>query len=144
MRLWSLHPKYLDSKGLIALWREALLAKKVLEDKTKGYKNHPQLDRFKKTERPVDSINQYLSIVYLEAERRQYNFNKDKINWDFKATRLSVTMGQIDYEALHLLRKLKTRDMKKYRELKAIKKFDSHPLFKIVEGSVEDWEVIND
>jgi carboxyl-terminal processing protease len=29
MRLWSLHPKYLDAQGLVALWREALLAKAV-------------------------------------------------------------------------------------------------------------------
>jgi len=44
MRIWSLHPKYLDSKGMVALWREALLAKQVLLNKTKGYKNHPQLN----------------------------------------------------------------------------------------------------
>ncbi|HEU5178767.1 MAG TPA: pyrimidine dimer DNA glycosylase/endonuclease V, partial [Burkholderiales bacterium] len=30
MRLWSLHPKYLDARGLVALWREALLAQAVL------------------------------------------------------------------------------------------------------------------
>lgn len=23
MRLWSSHPKYLDAKGIVALWREA-------------------------------------------------------------------------------------------------------------------------
>ena len=41
MKLWSIHPKYLDAKGLVALWREALLAQKVLDGKTEGYKNHP-------------------------------------------------------------------------------------------------------
>jgi len=25
MRLWTLHPKYLDARGLVALWREGLL-----------------------------------------------------------------------------------------------------------------------
>jgi len=30
MRLWTIHPKYLDRQGLLALWREALLAQKVL------------------------------------------------------------------------------------------------------------------
>lgn len=30
MRLWSIHPCYLDSKGLIALWRESLLAQACL------------------------------------------------------------------------------------------------------------------
>jgi len=38
MRLWTIHPKYLDAKGLVALWRETLLAKHVLEGKTPGYK----------------------------------------------------------------------------------------------------------
>jgi len=46
MRIWSLHPKYLDTKGLVALWRDALLARHVLQGKTTGYKNHPQLNRF--------------------------------------------------------------------------------------------------
>jgi hypothetical protein len=59
MRIWSIHPKYLDTKGIVALWREALLAKNVLEGKTKGYKNHPQLDRFKSASKPSDAINYY-------------------------------------------------------------------------------------
>ncbi len=50
MRLWSLHPKYLDRQGLLAVWREGLLAQKVLQGKTKGYKNHPQLKRFQQQE----------------------------------------------------------------------------------------------
>ena len=37
MRLWTLHPKYLDPQGLVALWREALLARAVLQGKTRGY-----------------------------------------------------------------------------------------------------------
>jgi hypothetical protein len=78
MRIWSLHTKYLDSKGLVALWRETLLAKHVLEGKTKGYKNHPQLNRFKALKNPIDGINEYLSMVYFEAKQRGYNFNKEK------------------------------------------------------------------
>ena len=39
MRLWSLRPKYLDSQGLVALWREGLLAQAVLRGKTRGYRN---------------------------------------------------------------------------------------------------------
>lgn len=38
MRLWVSHPKYLDCKGLVALWRESLLARKVLKGKTKGWR----------------------------------------------------------------------------------------------------------
>ncbi len=30
MRIWSLHPKYLDRQGLLACWRETLLAQKVM------------------------------------------------------------------------------------------------------------------
>jgi len=70
MRIWSLHPKYLDTKGLVALWRETLLAQHVLEGKTKGYKNHPQLDRFKRSKKPIEVINQYLAGVYAEALTR--------------------------------------------------------------------------
>ncbi len=83
MRIWSLHPKYLDTKGLVALWRETLLAKNVLEGNTKGYKNHPQLKRFKNSEYPVQVINQYLSAVYLESLTRGYHFNIAKFNIDF-------------------------------------------------------------
>ncbi len=46
MRLWLIPPKYLDCKGLVALWREGFLAKKVLSNQTRGYKNYPQLLRF--------------------------------------------------------------------------------------------------
>ncbi|GIW62281.1 MAG: hypothetical protein KatS3mg090_0107 [Patescibacteria group bacterium] len=78
MRLWTIHPKYLDSKGLVALWREGLLAKKVLEGKTKGYKNHPQLNRFKTHKKPLEAINSYLFNIYKEAKKRGYNFDKKK------------------------------------------------------------------
>ena len=118
MRIWSLHPKYLDTKGLVALWRETLLAKKVLENKTKGYKNHPQLGRFKNAKDPLDAINQYLAEVHKEARRRQYNFDREKINWDFKKSKLIVTKGQIEFEKNHLLNKLEKRDVGKFREIK--------------------------
>jgi hypothetical protein len=98
MRIWSLHPKYLDKKGFLALWRETLLAKKVLEGKTKGYKNHPQLERFRRAESPLDCINQYLKAVYEESVKRGYKFDRDKIEMDFKPTSLTVTGGQLNYE----------------------------------------------
>lgn len=144
MRLWSLHPKYLDTKGLVALWRETLLAKHVLEGRTKGYRNHPQLDRFKQAEAPIDSINQYLSVVYQEAATRSYNFDKNKIEWNFKPGRLTVTSGQLNYEIAHLLNKLKIRDTDRYHLLSGETLFDPHPLFHIVEGDIEDWEILED
>jgi hypothetical protein len=142
MRLWSIHPKYLDAKGLVALWRETLLAKHVLEGKTKGYKNHPQLNRFKKSKKPLDSINHYLAVIHQEALSRKYNFDRQKVNWSFRPTSLPVTTGQIQYETIHLLSKIKRRDPKKYEELKTLLTFDPHPLFNVIDGDIEEWEII--
>lgn len=142
MRIWSIHPKYLDTKGLVALWRETLLAKHVLEGKTKGYKNHPQLNRFRNSSNPVDCINNYLAIIHEEATSRQYSFDKNKVNWKFRERYLTVTAGQLKYEASHLLGKLQLRDHKKYKELKKMASFEPHPLFKVIDGAIEDWEII--
>ena len=142
MRIWSIHPKYLDAKGLVALWRETLLAKNVLEGKTKGYKNHPQLLRFKNSESPLQLINQYLSSVYQESLTRGYHFNVKKIDTDFHAHTLTVTQGQIEYEMQHLLKKLKTRYLKRYNKLKYQKSIEPHPLFKIIDGEIEEWEIV--
>ena len=141
MRIWSIHPKYLDTKGLVALWRETLLAKHVLEGKTKGYRNHPQFDRFKLTDKPIDRINQYLAAIYNEALSRNYNFDKEKIDWNFKPSIMCVTTGQIKFETEHLLNKLKIRDKKKFDNLNKLKKIDQHPIFKIIKGDIEDWEI---
>ena len=140
VRIWSIHPKYLDSKGLVALWRETLLAKKVLENKTKGYKNHPQLDRFRISKKALDCINCYLWEVYKEAEKRNYSFNKDKLSQSFKPVTLTVTSGQLHFEIKHLKAKLKLRDKGKLKELAVVENFDSHPLFEIIEGEIESWE----
>jgi hypothetical protein len=142
VRIWSLHPKYLDAKGLVALWRETLLAQHVLEGKTKGYKNHPQLDRFKASSSPVDAINYYLKFIYNEASARGYNFSLEKFDRKAKRIHLRVTSGQMEYEVKHLLKKLKERDPAMYKKLKAQKEILPHPVFKIREGDVEDWEII--
>ncbi|MFA6980100.1 MAG: pyrimidine dimer DNA glycosylase/endonuclease V [Ignavibacteriaceae bacterium] len=142
MRIWSLHPKYLDTKGLVALWRETLLAKHVLEGKTKGYKNHPQLNRFKEAPAPLDCINQYLSVVYENALLRGFNFAKDKINLGFNSYTLTVTKGQLFYEKQHLLIKLITRDKAQYKVLLNETNFVPHPIFRVIEGEVEVWERI--
>lgn len=142
MRLWSIHTRYLDTKGLVALWREALLAKHVLEGRTKGYKNHPQLNRFRDSGNAVNLINQYLSEVLLEAQSRNYNFNKNKIDWNFTSGSLTVTSGQIEYEREHLLKKLKVRDAERFNKVNMISKLDTHPLFNVVEGEIENWEII--
>ena len=79
MRLWTLHPEYLDAKGLVALWREALLAQKVLQGGTKGYKHHPQLLRFSETKNPPAALASYLKAVHEESVRRGYKFDVSKI-----------------------------------------------------------------
>ena len=142
MRIWSLHPKYLDAKGLVALWRETLLAKHVLLGKTKGYKNHPQLERFKKLTRPVDAIDQYLAEVYKEAVVRNYNFDKDKIYWNYKKTIIQLTLGKLNYETEHLLKKLKIRDRNKYNQLLHSKTIVCHPIFKLKKGDISEWEIV--
>jgi hypothetical protein len=117
LRLWSLHPKYLDSKGLVALWRETLLAKNVLEGNTRGYKNHPQLTRFRNSPNPGEAVNLYLSGIYDEACSRTYNFDSSKFTPSTSRLFIAVTQGQIYYESTHLLTKLKERDAVKFKEL---------------------------
>ncbi len=142
MRLWSIHPKYLDTRGLVALWRETLLAKQVLEGKTKGYKHHPQLKRFTASKNPLQAINQYLETIYNQAQKRGYNFNKSKFTAGIKNNRIKVSTGQLNYEAKHLLKKLKTRDAQKFSEPKKVKSFIPNPFFIPVHGNVEDWEIV--
>lgn len=116
MRLWSLHPGYLDTKGLIAQWREGLLAQKVLLGKTRGYKNHPQLIRFKKTKDPIGMLGHYLMEIAKEAKKRRYDFKKIlKPNSKIKE-KIPVTKGQVEYELKLLKRKLQKRDREKCQE----------------------------
>jgi len=142
MRLWSVHPKYLDSKGLVALWREGLLAKAVLSGKTKGYKNHPQLIRFRKSKNPERAINYFLYRVYLESCKREYCFDRKKIRVS-RSGKIPVTRGQIKYEFKHLLKKLKKRDRKRYVSACKIKKIQINPLFKAIPGKTEAWERVS-
>jgi hypothetical protein len=131
--------------GLIAAWREGLLAKKVLEGKTKGYKKHPQLVRFKEHESPMNAIDAYLLEIYKESKIRGYNFDENKIK-DAKFAKLQnkipITSGQIRFEFTHLLNKLKFRDREKYNEIKSVKCIEANPIFVVVEGKVAAWEKI--
>lgn len=142
MRLWSLHPKYLDTKGLVALWREALLAQAVLRGETRGYLNHPQLQRFKATRRPLTTIATYLAAIHQESVRRNFKFDLSKIGPERNIRHLPVTRGQLDYEFAHLKQKLKLRDETSLKRLYAVKRLEAHPLFIIVPGSIEAWERI--
>lgn len=141
MRLWSLHPKYLDARGLVALWREALLAQKVLAGETRGYTRHPQLIRFREYAHPGKAMALYLESVCDEADLRGYQFDRKKIKNKSRAGfNLTVTRGQIQFETNHLLRKLEVRDPERYDKLRAVKRVQPHPMFRVVPGERADWE----
>jgi len=140
MRLWSIHPNYLDSKGLVALWRETLLAQKVLMGQTKGYKNHPQLQRFKQAEKPLNAIAFYLSGIAEVADCRGYHFDKSKIIETPEHSLLTVTIGQLHFEKQHLIDKLKARDQKWLETLNQQSNWGAHALFQVISGKIENWE----
>ena len=141
MRLWSLHPSLLDRAGLVALWREGLLAQKVLLGETKGYRFHPQLDRFRASKSPVAAISTYLWAVVDEANARGYKFDASKIAARRRAVSIPVTKGQLDFEMKHLKRKLRLRDRAGLRKLKTVR-LTAHPILRVVSGGVEPWEII--
>lgn len=145
MRLWSLHPRYLDWKGLGALWRESLLAQAVLLGRTRGWRNHPQLDRFKVHEDPVAAISFYLIKIHEEGRSRGYRYDKSKIvNPVEDVSKIEITDGQLFHEKRILMERLACRAPQKYDELKDMEHSEDvptpHPLFSVVEGDVEPWE----
>lgn len=142
MRIWSISPKYLDTKGLVALWRETLLARKVLENKTIGYRNHPQLIRFRERENPINAINFYLKVLYDEAVSRNFHFDKNKTDLYNNNYKIPVTRGQINYEFTHLKNKLISRDHDRFLTISKIRDPDPHPIFVIKEGDIEIWEIV--
>lgn len=181
VRLWSLHPTYLDAKGLVALWREALLAQKVLAGATLGYRRHPQLTRFSETADPLDAIAAYLGGVHRESTERGYRFDVERIirgpllageaepmqpgpdaepsptpnpttAADAEATPtevplLSVTDGQLRYEAELLVFKLRLRSPGLVDRLEADLRSDrlrTHPLFTPIPGPIAPWEKVRE
>jgi hypothetical protein len=142
MRLWTLRPLYLDSKGLVAAWREALLAQKVLKGSTRGYRNHPQLIRFKSQHDPVGAIASFLRGISLEARRRGYRFDASKISRRKFSGKIPETQGQLLHEWGHLRRKLRSRAPLVARQWRGVKVPEPHPLFDIVPGGVRPWEKV--
>lgn len=140
MRLWTLHPRYLDSRGLVAAWREALLAQKVLAGGTKGYRNHPQLTRFREHPGSLEAIAAFLTGLEREAQSRGYRFDASKIARRGPARRIPETKGQLMYEWRHLRAKLRARSPQTARKWQGTAQPDPHPLFRITSGGVRDWE----
>jgi hypothetical protein len=144
VRLWSIHPRYLDSRGLVALWREALLAKHVLEGKTKGYRHHPQLIRFSQHENGIVAINAYLWHVFWEAKSRGYNFDFRKLH-DFEpVSPIYVSEGQILYEWHHLMKKLEKRAPAVFDRWRSVTTPEAFPIMEVVPGGIEPWEIAVD
>ncbi|NJC87246.1 MAG: hypothetical protein FIB02_01750 [Desulfuromonas sp.] len=141
MRLWSLHPRLLDRQGLLAVWREGLLAQKVLAGETRGYHHHPQLRRFRRQADPLTAIGAYLAAIAEEAERRRYRFATPKILRPVPAPAIPVTAGQVAYEWQHLGRKLQQRDPERW-QAQSGNAPRVHPLFVVVPGDIEEWEVL--
>ncbi len=142
MRLWSLHSKYLDVRGLVAVWREALLAQAVLAGKTKGYRKHPQLDRFRCQTDPEGAIAEYLRGVYEEAKQRGYNFDSSRISPAGFSGKIEVRSGQLIYELEHLRSKVKRRAPQWETILNSVDIPMPHPLFQTVPGEIEAWEKV--
>ncbi len=140
MRIWTLHPQYLDRQGLIALWREGLLAQAVLLGQTQGYRHHPQLARFQQQRGPVAAIAAYLAAVHRESVRRGYHFDATKINSRRIRSRIPETRGQLMYEWKNLKVKLGRRSPAALLEVATIQHPRPHPLFRIVSGPVRTWE----
>ena len=140
MRLWTLHPKYLDARGLVALWREGLLARAVLRGETRGYTKHPQLIRFNQHPQPRLAINAYLSAVYIEATERGYSFDCSKIGPVREIDAIPSTSGQIEYEWQHLMAKLSQRSPELCEKWGSTNRHECHPIFHVCHGEIETWE----
>lgn len=138
MRLWSLHPELLDRAALVACWREGLLAQAVLAGRTKGYRSHPQLERFREQPEPLRAVVTYLNGIRDEATRRGYRFDASRLDCEPDPTlRLEVTVGQLEYEMEHLRAKVQQRAPEWEPRLTEAR---PHPLFRVVDGPVASWE----
>jgi hypothetical protein len=140
MRLWSLHPSFLDQRALVAVWREALLARAVLRGATRGYRSHPQLQRFRQHSAPVSAINHYLRHIADEADRRGYRFDRSKIGPVRNNGPMDVNSGQLQFELEHLRRKVLARAPAELARLPAGARLKAHPLFQIRRGPIAAWE----
>ena len=148
MRLWTIHPKFLDRQGLLGLWLEGIVAQNALSGLKKGYSNHPQLNRFKAQEVPLSFLGSYLEVVAKEGHSRGYNLRLDRVTINRTEDKIPVTIGQVHYEFQHLSAKLSRRDKEAYQKLQAIQTGGKtlseliHPIFMVVPGEIEAWERI--
>lgn len=143
VRIWSLHPRHLDRVGLVACWRESLLAQAVLAGETTGYRRHPQLERFRAAPDPLDALGAYLTGLADEAAARGYRFDAARIRRPGALPPpIPVARGQLEFEWAHLGAKLVQRspaDAERWRSDEP----SPHPLFFVREGGIESWERVS-
>jgi hypothetical protein len=139
VRLWSVHPRFLDRQALVACWREGLLAQAVIGKTSGGYSQHPQLIRFRATPDPLASVRAYLHVVVDEADARGYRFAREKVFERAEVAPLPLTDGQLQYEWAHLMAKLAVRSPE-LADRWATETPAPHPLFRVVPGPIESWE----
>lgn len=142
MRLWSVHPRYLDRQALIACWRESLLAQSVLVTPGRGYSRHPQLERFTAHNAPITAMAHYLAAYLAEADARGYRFNREKVVGDALApvSPIPLATGQLAYEWRHLTGKLAARSPEVAERWRGVAMPDPHPLFMLHDGPIASWE----
>lgn len=140
MRIWSLHPEHLDRAALVACWRETLLAQAVLAGRTRGYQQHPQLERFRDQSDPLAAVGAYLAGIALEADARGYRFDRSRIlHLTDPVASIAVTDGQLSLEWAHLGAKLRARSPADAERWKTAQ-VTPHPLFHVIPGGVAGWE----
>lgn len=116
------------------------MAQAVLAGRTRGYTRHPQLERFRTTEAPLETIGRYLSALADEADARGYRFDRSRIDSAGEANaQLTVASGQLDFEWAHLGAKLAARSLADARRWEGSTP-RPHPLFTVVAGPTEAWE----
>lgn len=140
VRLWSVHPRYLDPAGLCGLWREALLAQAVVGGEKKGYRRHPQARRVLEERDPRGAIRSYLRGVWEEGCRRGYRLDPRRIAWWDREARMTVPRGQLEYELVLLAVKLEARAPCLAGRLPSLEDVLPHPALDVAEGGLAWWE----
>lgn len=148
MRLWSIHPKYLDSKRLVTQWREALLCRAILDGKTKGYKEHPHFLRVKSHSQPYYFINSFLYVIWEEGKQRKFQFDKSKLmenlvqKYEEPLQLMEVTEGQVQYEFDFLQKKFGEFHIQYIKNLQNFNDFgiEVNPCFIKIFGDIMNFE----
>jgi hypothetical protein len=154
MRFWSINPRLLDYPTIKACWANLMLAKKIKNDRSTVYSNHPPLMK-------LNNIPHSSFLWYMEEIRQEcYNYSNYRIrhrsyrdaqlrrfirdNEGEGYEKIEVTTGQLMYEFALLQSRLYWKNRRKY--IKNKKMFIGHRIslhndaFVVREGPIEPWE----